>query len=255
MTKKNKVINLFDRVHVEEDESKKYSVALNGLIQPFETRFPVEYDMEDVIEFGINAWNMANMKGIVPAKEFKKIMESGGMPLTEKTLLNQMMQYKTKSYADFDRFIVDFELYEIDDSLRLTVITQRKEEFLMDMMNGFERDTPFNESDAEEAYINRCALMLTPKAPLVEWLKSLDIDFEEAFIQEANTYLLDENINDMEKWLQKKFDVFFKMELAEWHPIKKEWPMKRTYKMFREWFEVSLSSSVYDMVKEPIYKV
>src|SRR5690606_33924744 len=118
MTKKNKVINLFDRVHVEEDESKKYSVALNGLIQPFETRFPEDYDMEDVIEFGINAWNMANMKGLVPGKEFKEILASGAMAQSERTMLNRMIQFKIKTYGDFDRFIVDFELYEIDDSLR-----------------------------------------------------------------------------------------------------------------------------------------
>lgn len=254
MAKKNKVINLFDRVHIEEDDSKKYSVALNGLIQPFENRFPVDYDMEDVIEFGINAWNMANMKVLVPAKEFKKILASGAISQSEKTMLNHMIQFKIRTYGDFDRFIVDFELYDIDDEIRLTVITQRKEEFLMDMMHGFDQETPFNESDAEEAYINRSALMLTPKAPFVEWVTSVDTDLEEDYIKETNTYLLDETIDDLDEWLQKKFDVFFKMELGEWLSVKKEWPMKRTYKMFREWFEVSLSISVYDMVRGPIYK-
>lgn len=255
MTKKNKVINLFDRLHVEEDESKKYSVAIDGLVQHFQNSFPEDYYLEDIIEFAINAWNMTIMKGLVPAKEFKKILKTGNMPPPEKAVLDQMMQYKTKNYINFDRFIVDFTLYDIHDEVRLTLITQQKEEFLMDMVDDFEEDNfLYNEADEDEAYINRAAMMLTPKMPFVEWIKSVDADLEKTFIKETNTYLLNETIDDLDKWLQKKFDVFFMLELAEWHSVKKEWPMKRTYKMFSEWFEVSLSTSVYDMVKKPIFK-
>jgi hypothetical protein len=256
MSKKNKVINLFDRVHIENDESKKYSVCVGAIMEIFESKFPEDYLLEDIFEFIVNAWNMANIKEMIPAKEFKKIQASSLMPQQEKTLLTQIIQYKIENYGGFDRFIADFELYDIDNEVRLTVITQRKEEYLMDSMSHYDRENfPFNEADEAEAYINRSAMALTPKEPFLEWLKSLDIDFDEAFIQKANTYLLDEAIEDLDKWLFKKFDVFFKMELAEWHAIKKEWPMKRTYKMFEEWFEVALSTSVYDMVKRPIFKV
>lgn len=44
------------------------------------------------------------------------------------------------------------------------------------------------------------------------------------------------------------------MELDDWHMNKKEWPQKRNYKMFKEWFQIDFSSMVYDMEKRPVSK-
>ena len=63
-----------------------------------------------------------------------------------------------------------------------------------------------------------------------------------------------DRINDWDSWLKKRFDRFFQLELEEWHADKKEWPQKRNYKMFTEWFEISFSSFVMDMENTPIAK-
>jgi hypothetical protein len=59
----------------------------------------------------------------------------------------------------------------------------------------------------------------------------------------------DDKIDDVEKWLIKKFDKFFMMELDEWCANKKEWPQKRNYKMFKLWFKVEISEMIYDLEK------
>lgn len=251
MKKDKKVINLFDHAHREEDDSKKYSVALKDFVKSFDGRFPKDYTIEDVLEFSVNAWNMANLNVILPHDEFGKFLESNSFPEPEKTIFNQMIHVKNENFRHMDRFIIDFDFRDNGGVSILKVMTENKEGFLSDLMDGFEDDSPY---DDEEAYINRSALVLKPKPPFLDWLKSLGIEFEDSDVQESKIYLLDESIGDLNKWLQKKFDIFFKMELADWHPVKKEWPMKRTYKMFGEWFFISLSTAVYDMVREPVYK-
>lgn len=251
MKKDKKVINLFDRIHREEDDSKKYSVALKDLVESFDDQFPEDYGIEDVLEFSINSWNMANLKVLLPIDEFEEFLRQNRFPEPEKTIFKQMLQAKNENYPHFDRFILDFDLNDKDGVSMLKVLTGDKDRFLGNLIDNFEVNSHF---DDEEAYINRSALVLKPKPPFLDWLKSLGIEFEDREVQESNIYLLDESIDDLDKWLKKKFDIFFKMELSDWHPVKKEWPMKRTYKMFKEWFSISFSDAIYDMVREPIRK-
>jgi hypothetical protein len=71
---------------------------------------------------------------------------------------------------------------------------------------------------------------------------------------DIDIYLVDDNINDLEKFLKKKFDKLFKMVLEDWHTNKKEWPQKRNYKMFKQWFRIEISEMIYDLEKKPILK-
>ena len=70
----------------------------------------------------------------------------------------------------------------------------------------------------------------------------------------TNTYLISEGIEDVDVWLKKKFDKIFSFELEFWHLNKKEWPQKRNYKMFQEWFQVDVSTMIYDFEKMPVFK-
>lgn len=73
-------------------------------------------------------------------------------------------------------------------------------------------------------------------------------------IKETRTYLISEDIEDIDKWLAKKFDKQFIFELESWHTTKKEWPQKRNYKMFKEWFKIDISRLIYDFEKNSIIK-
>jgi hypothetical protein len=103
----------------------------------------------------------------------------------------------------------------------------------------------------QENYINRTAITLRSQQPFLDWYSNLNP--EEDF-KEIKIYLIDDSINEPGKWLKKKFDKFFMMELGERHTNKKEWPQKRNYKMFTLWFRVEISENIYDLEKNPILK-
>ncbi|MGY0407272.1 MAG: hypothetical protein ACWIPJ_02790, partial [Polaribacter sp.] len=213
--------------------------------------------IEDIFEFTINAWNTANINSIMPNEDIEKAMSSILEEDNDISLLKKMIAHKEEKYKMFTNFIVDFELKEVEagkDPI-LSVITQEQEAYLTNVVNRVEAEGQHSQDDYEENYINRSAIILKPKQPFIDWYSNLnqEKDFEEDF-EETTIYLVDNGIDDVEKWLKKKFDTFFKMELYEWHENKKEWPQRRNYKMFTLWFRVEISEMIYDLEKKPILK-
>ena len=52
--------------------------------------------------------------------------------------------------------------------------------------------------------------------------------------------------------LRRRFGRIFEEKLNAWHRVADDWPQKRTYKMFREWFRIRLVSLVLDLEDSPI---
>ncbi|MFT7611501.1 MAG: hypothetical protein ACI9J3_000446 [Parvicellaceae bacterium] len=253
---KNKVISMFGSNKVVQNKGVKYSELLEQFMTPFSNEFrDIEY-IEDIFEFAINAWNFGNMQIITPNQEFEKSILS----VQDKnddinySLLKKMVDYKVSNFKEYENFIVDYELKEVqvgEDPI-LSVITLEKEAYLANMMDVLDNEVTPN--DFEENYINRSAIILKPLQPFVDWLNNLYPNDEIGDIREINTYLVADEIEDLETYLKKKFDKFFIMELEEWHTNKKEWPQKRNYKMFNLWFRVETSQLIYDLEKKPILK-
>jgi hypothetical protein len=254
---KNKVIDLFGNNNVIPKTGVKYSVLLEQFLTPFINEFKDYKYTEDIIEFAINAWNLGNIKTLTPPEEFDKTRKDIPKADIDVQLLNKMIDFKDTKFKEHENFIVDFELEEVDNGDPiLRVITQEKEAYLANMINAIEKPLSYSEEDFEENYINRVAIILKPKQPFIDWYSNLYPDdvFEEE-MSEPNIYLSDNNIYEIEKWLKKKFDKFFMLELEEWHDNKKEWPQKRNYKMFKLWFRVEIAEMIYDLEKKPILKV
>jgi len=253
---KNKVIDLFGS-KIVPNTGVKYSELLEQFMTPFANEFKhIEY-IEDVFEFAINAWNFGNMEILLPKGGFKQAAELIEEKNINSVLLRKMIDYKISNFKEYENFIVDFELKEVQagkDPI-LSIITQEKDTYLANMLNKMEKDESHSEDDFTENYINRSAITLRPLQPFLDWYSNLnpEEDFDED-IKKTKTYLIDDSINEPEKWLKKKFDTFFKMELDEWHVNKKEWPQKRNYKMFTLWFRVEISENIYDLEKKPILK-
>ncbi len=250
---KDNVINLFGN-KIIPNTSVKYSELLEQFMSPFVNEFRDTEYIEDIFEFAINAWNFGNLEILLPEGEFEKatglIQEQG----VDTVLLRKMIDYKISTFREYENFIVNYDLKEVkagEDPI-LSIITQEKEIYLANMM-----DTLVTEDDFEENYINRSAIILKPQQPFVDWYFNLnpedELDFEED-IKETNIYLVDDKIDDVEKWLRKKFDKFFMMELDEWCANKKDWPQKRNYKMFKLWFRIEISEMIYDLEKNPVIK-
>lgn len=249
----NKVIDMFSGKNIIQNEGKKYSDMLNDFIKPFENDFPEDMAIDDVIGFTCNAWNLGCMSQIIPKEEFKKMLSTNPFPEPQKTILKKMIDLKKKKFSSHERFIDDFKLEEKNGELVLTVLTQEKEAFLTKLMEETPDFIP-EEADFEEAYINRHAIVVKPLQPFFDWLNALYPEDPVNEVDEPNIYLIDDSIDDVEKWLKKKFDKFFTMELDDWHTEKKEWPQKRNYKMFKEWFSIDISTMIYDMENRPVYK-
>lgn len=250
----NRVIDLFGNNKVVPNTGVKYSKLLEQFISPFMDDFKDYEFIEDIFDFAINAWNFGNIKTIIPPEEFDKTKKDIPKTDIDFALFNRMIDYKAEKFKEYENFIVDFELEEVDEGDPiLRVITQEKEAYLTKMMNTMEKSLSYLEEDFEENYINRNAIIIKPKQPFVDWHNSLYPDSKLDEI-DVDIYLVDGDINDLEKFLKKKFDKLFKMVLEDWHTNKKEWPQKRNYKMFNLWFRVEISETIYDLEKKPILK-
>ncbi|WP_445736242.1 hypothetical protein [Mariniflexile sp.] len=249
---KNKVINLFNNKIVVENDGVMYSGLINEFLAPFEDDFPDDFYVEDIFEFAISTWNLANISTILPAKEFKNIISSASDANPDSVLAKKMIAYKLSHFKEYDRFISDFKIAEIDGKPMVSVITETKEAYLDNLQDNFSDD--LSEADFTDNYINRYAIVLKPKQPLFDWVNNLYPDDEKIVeVLRSNVYLKNED-DDLEKWLQKKYDKLFMMELDSWHTNKKEWPQKRNYKMFKQWFQVDISDMVYDLENTPVRK-
>lgn len=252
---KNNVVSLFGNNKLVQNKGEKYSVLLEQFIAPFVNEFEDIEDMEDIFEFAINAWNFGNMKTLLPkggsdeAINFIKEEEEINVDL-----LIRMADYKVKKFKKHTHFIIDFELQETIGDPVLSVITQPEDAFLETMFDNFDNmEGVFSEEEFEENYINRIAIILKPLQPFIDWCSNLYPD-EIDYMKETNTYLISDDFENVEDWLKKKFDKLFMLELENWHSNKKEWPQRRNYKMFKQWFQVEISTMIYDLEKEPISK-
>ena len=250
---KKKVVNLFNKPQiVVPNLGVKYSQLLEKFLEPFINDFnDVEFH-EDIIEFAINAWNFANMKILLPKEENDTAfddLENDGINVA---LLNKMIDYKISHFKEYTNFIVDYELEETIEDPILKITTQEQDAYLKSMFKHFEEED--SNGDFEENYIDRSAINIKPLQPFIDWYSSLyPEDLED--ITATRTYLISEDIEDIESWLAKKFDKLFTIELESWHTNKKEWPQKRNYKMFKEWFQIDISMMIYDFEKNPIKKL
>ena len=104
--------------------------------------------------------------------------------------------------------------------------------------------------------INRNAIVIKPKKQFFDWINEIYPDEPITKIEEGNIYLIREKDSNeaIERWLKQNFDRIFQNELNDWHTDEKDWPRKRTFKIFQEWFEYEIHSMVLDLEETDITK-
>lgn len=249
---KGKVVSLFGENENGKDQEVKYSRLFEMFIEPFAREFSDVESSDEIFEFAMNAWNFANMEIVLPKNELDTSLHSLSLNGININLLRRMMDYKLKNFNQYTKFIIDFKLKGTKKSPILSVVTQDIEGYLADVAPG--NSTDLHDEDFEEGYIDRIAITIKPLKPYWDWCRKLDEDFD-GEILDVNTYLISESVEDIQRWLKVNFDKLFSRELNGWNTDNKNWPKKRSYAMFSEWFEVSISEMVYDLEPEPISKV
>ena len=103
--------------------------------------------------------------------------------------------------------------------------------------------------------INRIAVVVEPKGPYYAWARQLDEDGpsidDKAPKDRCSVYLI-EWAEAAEPILRRHFGRIFEEKLNAWHRVADDWPQKRTYKMFRDWFHIRLVDLVLDLEDDPI---
>lgn len=105
--------------------------------------------------------------------------------------------------------------------------------------------------------IDRTALVIKRKKPFYDWLTFLDRDDKNfSFDNDHDVYLLPdfEDILHMEKWLKKNYDSIFCDQLNNWYTDENLWPQIRSFKIFKEWFDYSLHTMIFDTQNGEINK-
>jgi hypothetical protein len=106
--------------------------------------------------------------------------------------------------------------------------------------------------------MNRAAIIVKPKHPYIVWANALDEHGPKLVLDsqpEHTIYLIDdvsEYIFDVEAFVRPYFEAIFEHELGAWHRLEDDWPSKRDYVTFLEWFDVEVHSMVLDLASEPI---
>ena len=113
--------------------------------------------------------------------------------------------------------------------------------------------------------VHRSAIVVVPMKPLLDWINRVE-PFKTMTLEEVqkdnNIYLIpdfDEPIStedlekEIENYITKNYKEIFYHLLSEWYLGESVYP-KMNYKIFREWFKISIHTVIFDMVNKPINK-
>ena len=101
--------------------------------------------------------------------------------------------------------------------------------------------------------INRSAIVLLPRQPILDWLNYVDpngpsLKLDE--IRDDNAIYLAPEFEDNRqamRWLERNCQMIFEEKLCGWITDHAAWPEKLTWKLFQEWFDISIHSMVVDL--------
>lgn len=243
---------------IPNESAMKYSAMLLDLIRPYHSALPDIEDMEELLELATIAWNMANMKKIIPHAYTVMLRETKkdfGEDKKSIQLLEKLIKEKTNKYGQHEMFIHQADVNITPKGQFFVTATAKS-------IDSFLEDSFMNEEEQDKlnympGFVNRNAFTVLPKKPFLDWLKN--VEGNSLFPLETidnNIYLIEEKDSneEIEVWLKKNFDIVFRKELEVWFAAEKLWPKNRTYQMFRDWFDISYQSMVYDLEDYPLNK-
>jgi hypothetical protein len=104
--------------------------------------------------------------------------------------------------------------------------------------------------------INRGVVVLRPKPPFADWVRSLDSEpvDEERILTISTAFLIPDFdfVRESWDWIEDNYELFFDVALADWYLEPSRWPQERDWKMFKEWFHIEFIDAAWDLVDEPL---
>ena len=103
----------------QESAGQKYSEMLMQLVQEFDEKLPEELTLEETLEVGIEAWNLANNKDFL---ESRNLYEKALKEYKNHLIIDEMVNYKLNKFSNFNNVIVGYSL--ADKILQVKTQTQ-----------------------------------------------------------------------------------------------------------------------------------
>ena len=104
--------------------------------------------------------------------------------------------------------------------------------------------------------VNRCAVTLVATEAYRDWARSCFEDEEETTLddvqREPTVYLLPESDGDLDQLLRRHYKLMLTQELVSWCTDETAWPKDLSYGTFRSYFDVHVTSMVFDLGAEPL---
>jgi hypothetical protein len=100
------------------------------------------------------------------------------------------------------------------------------------------------------AVLNRCAIAVAPRQPMVEWTRPFRTREDmEGLEDDPSLYLLPtyDNEEEAEERLLDHFGRIFAAELDLWCHDRSRWPQPRSLELFEAWFSVRFFPLVEDL--------
>ena len=104
--------------------------------------------------------------------------------------------------------------------------------------------------------INRTLLIVIPKKPYLDWVKSFENDESEidSGAEHYSAYLIPEKCNEFnyQNYLKNHYMDIFEEELYSMIKDPSLFPKNMDFKTFNEWFDTHACDTVFDLCNEPI---
>ena len=108
--------------------------------------------------------------------------------------------------------------------------------------------------------LNRSALIVTPKQPFLNWVNAVDPTDSKVTLkqiqEDPSIYLVPEcdTADDIADVLLNLYAEIFADQLYGWYVKEETWPQKRSFEMFRRWFDVQHHSMLVDLCEEALIR-
>jgi hypothetical protein len=242
------------------------------LATPFITDTSTVSEKNMTVYLSYVSWNLAIAKqNFISADEnlYNNIVEKGIFNSEEKKIIYQMVETKNAKYANLQEMIEDIDI-EMEHEIpyvqvyfELTFISDDDDIIPFDKQYEGEEDEEdedfvynIDENQFKPGYLNRNAVIIYYKQPFVDLFNATHDASTTRYRLESTVYLIDTMFSPQQRldWLKKNHDKIFTNELREQGISLVDWPKKRTFKLFSQYFDAEFKVTAFDLEKQPITK-
>ena len=111
-------------------------------------------------------------------------------------------------------------------------------------------------NESELPTVTRCPVTLVATEAYRDWARSCFEDEGETTLEEVRreptVYLLPESDGDLARLVQRHYKSMLAQELVSWCTDETAWPKDLSLRTFRSFFEVHVTTMVFDLGAEPL---